>query len=250
MINRRVIPVLQLLDGELICTKQFEPEHYIGDPVNAVRLFNDLLVDELLILDISASQKSESRNIELLAEIVGECRSPVAYAGGIRGATEAEELIKIGFEKIVIGGGFFERHALIDELADVIGSQSVSVILNYRGSNENNRRLWDLKRNEPFHLDMDHCLMKLDELPVGEVIIYSMDRDGSRAGFDIELARHTEKRLSCPVVVCGGGDSIEDSVQYLVGDDSFGFAYGTGAVLKSPRDAVLIQYPERHSRSI
>ncbi|MFS2047730.1 AglZ/HisF2 family acetamidino modification protein [Variovorax sp. Varisp41] len=243
MLRSRIIPTLLLRNNGLVKTVRFDNSKYIGDPINAVKIFNEKEVDELAFFDIDATSRQTSPNFELLKHIATESRMPLCYGGGVKDAKTASNIINIGFEKVSISAAAVERPPLIREIADAIGSQSVCVT-------------FDVKKNKIFpgytiytHNGknkvktplVDACVEAL-ELGAGEIIVNSIDRDGTSEGYDLDLANQIRSTVSCPITMLGGCGSL-DHMQALI--DSVGVvgaAAGSFFVFKGQYRAVLISY--------
>jgi imidazole glycerol-phosphate synthase subunit HisF len=242
----RVIPCLTLLDGGLVKTTRFSDPSYVGDPINAMRIFNDKEVDELVVLDIGASAARRGPNFALVEDIVREAFMPVGYGGGIASVDEAARIIEIGIEKILINTAAHERPALISELARRLGSQSVVASIDVRA-----RRLkgWDVAvrgGHEQTGEDPVATARRMADAGAGEILLTAIDRDGTRRGYDVELIKSVARAVDVPVIALGGAGSIEDFASAVSAGAS---AVGAGAffVYHGPHRAVLITYPDRAS---
>lgn len=243
MLRSRIIPCLLMHEGGLVKTRQFKDPKYVGDPLNAVKIFNEKEVDELMFLDIDASTQGRAPNLTLLRSLAVESRMPLCYGGGISTAAQAAQIITLGFEKVSISTAALARPALIREMTEAIGGQSVVVTLDVR----RNRLLGGYgvyTRNgqdrQKAHL-LEFCQQAV-ELGAGEIVINSIDRDGEMAGYDLELARKVRFAVSTPLSVLGGAGTLEHLQELIDAVGVVGAAAGSMFVFKGPYRAVLINY--------
>lgn len=243
MLRSRIIPCLLLHQGGLVKTRQFKEPKYVGDPLNAVKIFNEKEVDELMFIDIDATVKGQEPNISLLRSLAVESRMPLCYGGGITQADQASRIISIGFEKVSISAAALARPALIKEMSEAIGSQSVVVTIDVRVNSlfpgytiytHNGRQ----KHKLPL---LDFCQQAVS-LGAGEIIINSIDRDGQMGGYDLTLGRQVRSIIETPMTMIGGAGNM-DHMQDLI--DSVGIVGAAGGsifVFKGSYRAVLISY--------
>jgi imidazole glycerol-phosphate synthase subunit HisF len=248
MLRSRIIPCLLMHDGGLVKTEKFKEGKYIGDPLNAVKIFNEKAVDELMLLDIDATVTGRGPDYSRLRSIAVESRMPLCYGGGVSSAEQAAKIISLGFEKVSISAAALERPLLIGEMAEAIGSQSVVVTLDVKRNTlmpgytiyTNNGRT---KRKENL---IEFCERAV-QAGAGEIVINSIDRDGTMAGYDLDLAKKIRSAVSSPLSFVGGAGCL-DHMQALI--DAVGVV-GAGAgsmfVFKGTYRAVLINY-DRPSR--
>ncbi len=243
MLRSRIIPCLLVHDGGLVKTRQFKDAKYVGDPLNAVKIFNEKEVDELIVLDIDATTQKRPPNFALLKGLAVESRMPLCYGGGITSADQAAQIIASGFEKISISAAALARPTLIREMAEAVGSQSVVVTLDVR----KNKLLSGYTVYTRNGLDkqkvnlLEFCQQAV-ELGAGEIVINAIDRDGEMNGYDLELAKQVRHAVSAPLSILGGAGN-SDHMQALI--DSVGVvgaAAGSMFVFKGPYRAVLINY--------
>ena len=243
MLRSRIIPCLLLSDNGLVKTRHFKNAKYVGDPLKTVKIFNEKRVDELIYLDIDATTKQHSPNFELIRSIAVESRMPLCYGGGITTAKQAVRIISLGFEKIAISAAALERPTLITEIADAVGSQSVVVVLDVRKNtlfsgytvythNGLNERKVDL---------LEFCKQAVI-LGAGEIVINSIDRDGSMTGYDLELAKKVRASISTPMSILGGAGDIGHMQDLIDTVGVGGAAAGSMFVFKGIYRAVLISY--------
>ena len=245
MLRPRMIPALTLRDDGLIKTKNFSNEKYVGDPLNAVRIFNELSCDELIFLDIDATVKKHEPNFKLIERISSECRMPLCYGGGIKTLGHAEKILSLGVEKISVSSIIFENKKFINEVSSIIGSQSLVVCLDIK-------RNFFTKKYECFvengkrkvKEDLSFIIKRVQEEGAGEILLNSIDRDGTRLGFDHELISNIIHNLSIPLTVCGGAKDFNSFSNVYKQYGTIGAAAGSMFVFQGKFDAVLINYPE------
>ncbi len=242
MTHTRVIPCLLLRGNGLVKTKKFKESVYIGDPVNAVRIFSEKEVDELVILDIDASREGREPNYEFIAEIAGECFMPVAYGGGISTLTQARKLIRCGIEKVVINSASVETIGLIREIADVFGSQAVVGSIDARKTLLGGHRVFVKSGIIDTKLKPEDHAASLEQAGVGEIFLNSIDCDGQMQGFDLALIQKVARRVRVPVVACGGAGNVEHLRQAIIEGGASAVAAGSMFVFHGKHRAVLISY--------
>lgn len=245
MLRTRVIPCLLLKDNGLVKTIKFKNPSYVGDPINAVKIFNDKEVDELVFLDIMASVEKRGPNFKLLAEISTECFMPLGYGGGISSIQEIEYLFNLGIEKIILNSNACSNPKLVAEAINIFGSQSIVVSMDVRKN-------WLTKKQIVYTLNGEHntkinpleYAKRMEEFGVGELIVNSIDQDGTMEGYDYNLIKTISEAVKIPIVALGGAGSIEDLKK---AKDSGASALGAGSlfVYQKPHRAVLITYPSQ-----
>lgn len=241
MIRTRVIPVLLLQNHQLVKTTQFKNPKYIGDCINALKIFNEKGADELAVLDINASIK-KTPDFKFIEQLVGECFMPLAYGGGIQTIEQAQQLFSIGIEKIVLGASAHETPTLVTALANQFGSQSVVVSVDVKKDWLGRARVHIQNGKKNTGVDPLVYAKRMEELGAGELIIQSIDRDGVGKGYDLELIEHVAPDLKIPIVALGGAGNITDFAKAKQAGAS-AVAAGSLFVFKGPHKAVLISYP-------
>ena len=239
-IRPRVIPVLLLDEGRLIKTKKFKYDNYIGDPLNAVKVFNEMGADELIILDISATKNKRSPNFQLIENLANECFMPLTYGGGITNIEEVSKIFSIGVEKISINSSLINNKISISDLVNKFGSQSIVVSIDIKKNFFNQFRLYKynwffLKYNLKEYLNM------VINSNVGEILLTSVDNDGMQSGLDLKLIKKITSLVSVPVVACGGVGSIDD-ISKGIHSGASGIGVGSMFVYSGPLKGVLISY--------
>lgn len=243
MLQSRIIPCLLLKGQGLVKGSQFKAHKYIGDPINAVRIFNDKEVDELVFLDISATLEGRGPNYDLLSDIASECFMPFAYGGGINSFEQAKQLFSLGVEKIVLNSSVYENPNLINEIATVYGNQSVIVSIDVKKNFWGNYELYSHSGSKKRSEELFDQLKKVERLGAGEVLITSIDKEGLGKGLDIKLIHKVVDHLGIPVIASGGAGSLNDMKEVLKLTNSSGVAAGSFFVFHGKHKAVLITYP-------
>lgn len=243
MLRTRVIPTLLLRRRGLIKTVKFKDHKYIGDPINAVKIFNEKEVDELIFLDIEASKNGAEPDFEIIKDIASEAFMPLAYGGGITKASEAEKLFRIGIEKVVLNSSVYTAPWLISEIAEISGNQSVVVSIdvkkNFFGKYEIYSHGGTIKEKGSI-IDFSK---KVQDLGAGEIFINSIDRDGTGKGYDIALIQKIAKAVQIPVVACGGAANLSHLKEAVRKGGASAVAAGSMFVFYGKHRAVLITYP-------
>lgn len=245
MLSPRVIPCLLLKDKALVKSVRFRNHRYVGDPINAVRLFNDMEVDELIILDITATLKKNKPNFQLLENLASECFMPFAYGGGIREIEDMRRIFRIGVEKIAINNYAFERPDFIRQAAEEFGTQSVIVSIDVK------KNLWGRYEvciqggRKGTGLEPAGYAKKMEALGAGEILVNSIDRDGTWEGYDLELIRLVTQAVRIPVIVCGGAGSVDHLVEAVRDGGASTVAAGSMFVYQGKNQGVLINFPKR-----
>lgn len=248
MLRSRIIPCLLMHDGGLVKTRQFKVPKYVGDPLNAVKIFNEKQVDELMFLDIDATVHQRAPNLTLLRNLAGESRMPLCYGGGISSAKQAAEIIALGFEKVSISSAAIKRPTLIREMAETVGGQSVVVTLDVRRNRLlGGHSVYTHNCKERHKIDWLEFCQQAVELGAGEIVINVIDRDGEMQGYDLDLARKVRAAVSTPLTLLGGAGHVQHMQELIDAVGVIGAAAGSMFVFKGPYRAVLINYarPDR-----
>ena len=245
MTQIRVIPCLLLKNLGLVKTIKFKEPKYIGDPRNAVKIFNEKEVDELAILDITATIEKRSPQFKLIEEIVSEAFMPVAYGGGIRNVKDAQNLINIGVEKIIINTYAHEDPGFIGQVSEVLGSQSVVVCIDVKHGLLGRYEVYSASGKKNMKVDPVSFAISMAKMGAGELIIQSMDRDGTMQGYDVDLIRSVSSRVDIPVIALGGAGEINDFKKAVDQGAASAVAAGSMFVFQGKHRAVLISYPEQ-----
>lgn len=233
-------------DEGLTKTFGFKEGKYIGDPINAVKIFNEKEADELMILDIDASVLNYEPKFDLISKISAESRMPLCYGGGIKNPKQAEKIIDMGVEKVAISSAAIENEFLIKDISSAVGKQSVVVILDVKkkkGFFSKGYEVFTLNGLKKSEIDLEDILMRLQKHGVGEIVINSIDNDGVMCGYDIELAQKVKSMVNVPLTILGGAGCIEDIEKLYDSIGLVGAAAGSLFVYKGKYKAVLINYP-------
>lgn len=243
MLRSRIIPCLLMHDGGLVKTRHFKDPKYVGDPLNAVKIFNEKEVDELMFLDIDASAQGRAPNLALLRSLAVESRMPLCYGGGISSAAQAAQIIALGFEKVSISASALARPALIREMAEAVGGQSVVITLDVRKNKLlGGYTVYTHNGRDKQKVNLLEFCQQAAELGAGEIVINAIDRDGEMAGYDLDLARKVRSTVSIPMSVLGGAGSVDHMQELIDAVGIVGAAAGSLFVFKGPYRAVLINY--------
>ncbi|MDX2048356.1 MAG: AglZ/HisF2 family acetamidino modification protein [Chitinophagaceae bacterium] len=240
----RVIPVLLLQKGGLVKSIRFKDHKYVGDPINAVKIFNEKEVDEIVILDISATAEQRGPNMQQVREIAGEAFMPLGYGGGIKTIEQVKELIALGVEKVILNYSAFNNHSLISEAAKVIGSQSVVASIDVKKNWLGKYKVNVLNGTKNTGEGPVEFAKKMEAAGAGEIILNSIDRDGTFEGYDLPLVKEVSSAVHIPVVAMGGAGSVDDFTR-AVQQGASAVAAGSLFVFQRPHRAVLISYPEQ-----
>ncbi len=245
----RIIPVLLLHKNQLYKTVEFGQPKYVGDPRNAVRIFNDLGADELVLLDIDASREKKPPNFVLIEEIVSEAFMPVGYGGGIADFETARRILRIGVEKIVLCTAAAENPELIQESSKAFGAQSVVGCIDTKRQRFRGHQCFIRSGGQRLSKAPAELAASFVECGAGEILVNSIDRDGTFGGYDVDLVKEIAKRVSVPVVACGGAESYEDLARVVHNAGASAAAAGSLFVFQRPHRAVLITFPSEAERA-
>lgn len=249
MLRARIIPCLLIHNNGLVKTVNFGSPKYVGDPINAVRIFNEKEVDELVVLDIDATARGSEPDYGRVKNLATECRMPLCYGGGVHSAEQATRIIELGVEKVAVSAAALERPALISEMARIIGSQSVVAVLDVkRDARSGKYEIWTHNATRNTGRDPIAFAKELEELGVGEITVNSIDRDGVMKGYDLELARRVRAAVTVPLTILGGAGSLRDLEELVKEFGIIGAAAGSLFVFKGVYKAVLINYPARKQK--
>ena len=244
MLRPRISPCLLIRNGGLVKTQQFKNDKYVGDPINAVKIFNEKAVDELIFIDIDATHLGHEPNYTLLQRIANESRMPLCYGGGIKKTEQAERIIKMGIEKIAISSAAIENPSLINEISEAIGKQSVVCVLDVKKNMFKGYSIYTNNGKKRIDGELDHWINILQSSGAGEILINSIDRDGMQNGYDIKLVKSIVDKFSIPSTFLGGASSLSDIEELIALRGIGGCAAGSLFVFKGKFRAVLINYPK------
>lgn len=246
MLRPRIIPCLLVHQGGLVKTVEFKNPKYVGDPINAVKIFNEKEADELIVLDIDATANGVEPDYRMIANLAAECRMPLCYGGGVKTPEQAKKIISLGVEKVAISAAAVEDSSLVSRTAEAVGRQSVVVVLDVRKKKGLFAKGYELfthsgskaRKTDPFEL-----ARKMQEVGAGEVVINSIDHDGQMKGYDLELCARMSSELRIPMSFLGGAGSHRDIEALISTCGVVGASAGSLFVFKGPYRAVLINYP-------
>ncbi len=245
MIRPRIIPCLLIKDGGLVKTIKFKDPKYVGDPINAVKIFNEKEADEIVVLDIDATANNVEPNYKQIAYLAAECRMPLCYGGGITTHQQAKKIISLGVEKVAISAAAIARPDLITEIAGEVGSQSAVVVLDVKSRFlGRGYDIWTHNATQKTKMNFLETAIKMVNKGAGEIVINSIENDGQMKGYDVELAVELREHVNVPITIMGGAGSL-DHMQEVINKCgvAMGLAAGSFFVFKGPYRAVLISYP-------
>jgi imidazole glycerol-phosphate synthase subunit HisF len=245
MLRTRIIPALLIRHESLVKTRRFGKFTYVGDPANTLRIFNELEVDELVILDITATSDGRGPNFDLLRIIASECFMPLGYGGGVRTLDHARTLFETGFEKVVVNSGAVERPQLVTELAEHFGSQAVIVSIDVRKTRRGKWAVYTRSGGRRTTLDVVAWAEMVAADGAGEILLTSIDREGTWEGFDLDLIRAVSAAVDIPVVAHGGAGSLDHIAAAVHDAGASAVALGSMVVFQKPRMGVLVHFPDR-----
>jgi imidazole glycerol-phosphate synthase subunit HisF len=245
MVSHRVIPVLLLSNKGLVKTKQFKNPTYVGDPINAIRIFNEKEVDELVFHDINASKQGRKPDFKLIESIASECFMPLGYGGGISELDDISKLFKIGVEKVILNSIVFIKPEIITKAAKIAGNQSVVVSIDIKKNWLGKRKVYSHVSKKLMDENPIDFALRMQRIGAGELIINSVDNDGMMNGYDLELIDQLSSKLEIPVVACGGAGNFEHLKKAILQGGASAVAAGSLFVFHGPLKGVLINYPNQ-----
>ena len=246
MLRPRITPCLLVKDHGLVKTRQFKEPKYVGDPINAVRIFNEKEVDEIMVVDIDASVQQREPDYTLIKNLAAECRMPLCYGGGVKSVKQVERIIALGVEKVAISSAALEDPQLINSSAKVVGNQSVVVVLDVmRDPKTGKCEIFTHNATRATKRDPVDTAKQMEQLGAGEIILNSINRDGMMNGYDLELVHSVRESVGVPMTVLGGAGSLKDIQALFASFGILGAAAGSLFVFKGVYRAVLINYPGR-----
>ena len=246
MLRPRITPCLLIKDHGLVKTRQFKEPKYVGDPINAVRIFNEKEVDEIMVVDIDASVQQREPDYTLIKNLAAECRMPLCYGGGVKSVKQVERIIALGVEKVAISSAALEDPQLINSSSKVVGNQSIVVVLDVMRDPKTGK--WEIFTHNATRAtkrDPVDTAKQMEQLGAGEIILNSINRDGMMNGYDLELVQSVRKSVGVPMTVLGGAGSLKDIQALFASFGILGAAAGSLFVFKGVYRAVLINYPSR-----
>jgi cyclase len=249
MLRPRITPCLLVHKGGLVKTVNFSLPKYIGDPINAVKIFNEKEVDELIVLDIDATVNNVEPDYRMITNIAAECRMPLCYGGGIKNLEQAKKIISLGVEKIAISSAAIEQPELISLIAQAIGRQSVVVVLDVKKTLlANDYEVYIKNAQHNTKCSIFDLVAEAVKRGAGELVINSIDHDGQMLGYDLVLAEKIRQMVNIPITFLGGAGSLRDLEELIRVYGVIGAAVGSLFIFKGKYKAVLINYPTRTQR--
>lgn len=249
MLRPRIIPSLLLHDKGLVKTVNFNSPKYVGDPINAVRIFNEKEVDELAFFDIDATVLNKEPDYSLIEKLANQSRMPLCYGGGVQTVEQAQKIFSLGIEKIALSSAVIKNPQLVTQIANRVGSQSVIVVLDIKKKLLGGYEVYTHNGKRSTGINPIKFAKELEQLGAGEIILNSIDQDGVMKGFDMILIDKIAENISIPMTVLGGAGSIEDIEKVIDKHGVIGVAAGSLFVFKGPYKAVLINYPTQSEKN-
>lgn len=243
MLRPRIIPSLLIQDNGLVKTVNFKNPKYVGDPINAVRIFNEKEVDELAIFDIDATVKGNEPNYSLIERLASQSMMPLCYGGGVKTVEQAQRIFSLGIEKIALSSAVLQNPNLITEISDQVGAQSVIVVLDVKKKLLGGYEVYTHNGKKATGINPFKFVEEAQKLGAGEIVINSIDKDGVMRGYDLDLIAKVREKISLPMTVLGGAGSLSDIEKVIDQHGVIGVAAGSLFVFKGPYKAVLINYP-------
>jgi cyclase len=251
MLRARIIPCLLVHKKGLVKTTNFKNPKYVGDPINAVKIFNEKEVDELMVLDIDASNENRGPDFEMIKNLANECRMPFCYGGGVSTVEQAKKIISLGAEKVAISYAAIRNPQLLKDIGAAVGTQSVVVIIDVRKRSLLRGAGYEIfikNGTESVKVKLSDFVKQLNEIGVGEIVIQSIDNDGVMGGYDLDLINLLRSITDIPLTVIGGAGSLNDIKELIEKYTIIGVAAGSLFVFKGKYKAVLINYPNREEK--
>ncbi len=245
MLLPRIIPVLLLRNESLVKTVQFNKFTYVGDPCNTVRIFNELEVDELAFLDITASRENRSPNLALLADIANECFMPLSYGGAISSLEDAKAVLNLGFEKIILNSTALHKPTLISDIATHFGSQAVIIAIDTKIDWRGGNKVYDHSVKKMTKFTPLQWAVQAEALGAGEIMLTSIDREGTWQGLDINLIASIVSAVKIPVIAHGGAANLTDVSLAIKSAQASAVGVGSMVVFQKKNCGVLVNFPNQ-----
>lgn len=244
-IRPRIIPILLLKNSGLYKTTKFKDPKYVGDPINAIKIFNEKEVDEMVFLDIMASRENRSPNFEMLKDIASECFMPLCYGGGIKSVEIIREILNVGVEKVSINSEAVRQPQLINDAAKFFGTSTIVVSIDVKKSLFGKYEVYINDGQEKTSLNPVNWAKEVEKRGAGELLINSIDRDGTLSGYDHVLIKSIASAVHIPVIAAGGASSVSDLVKSVTESHASAAGAGSFFVFQGKHRAVLITYPNQ-----
>lgn len=245
MFRPRIIPVLLLKNLALVKSKGFKDYRYIGDPINAVRIFNDLKADELVFLDITATKENRLVSLDFVKDVGEEANMPFAVGGGIKTIEDIRKIINAGAEKVIIGSQAAENPEFIKEASDTFGSSTIVVCIDVKKKLFGKEQVWTINASKSTGINPLEFALLMEEKGAGEIIVQSIEQDGMMQGYDINLIKKITEKTSIPVIALGGAGNVNHLKQGFKEAYANGLAAGSMFVYHGANKGVLINYLEK-----
>ena len=250
MLRSRITPCLLVHKKGLVKTVEFGNPKYVGDPINAVKIFNEKEVDELIVIDIDATVEGRGPDFNLIKNLAIECRMPFCYGGGITTVDQAKKIISLGVEKVAISSAALNNPQLLREIGNAIGKQSLVVVLDVKKKGLfGNYELYTHNGKKSSKYKLKEYLTILNEIGIGEIVVNSIDEDGKMEGYDFKLCDLVRGLTSMPMTIIGGAGDLDDIKNAISRYKTIGVSAGSLFVFKGKYKAVLINYPDRSTRN-
>lgn len=244
MLRSRVIPSLLLLNDALVKTTKFNNPNYIGDPINTVRIFNELEVDELVFLDIAATNDHRSPNLQLLTEIANECFMPLGYGGGLNNFQTVKDIFSIGFEKIILNSICYEQPSFVTRISEHYGNQAVVASVDVKKNIWGKYEVFSHSGKKKIKKNLLEWVIELEKLGAGEILLTSIDKEGTWSGFDLNLIKQVTEVINIPVIAHGGAGIIQHIGEAIHLSNASAVALGSMVVYQQKGMGVLVNFPE------
>lgn len=248
MLAPRIIPCLLVHNKGLVKTVKFKEGKYVGDPINAVKIFNEKESDELMVLDIDATVENREPDYKMIENLAVECRMPLCYGGGIKTVEQAQRIFNLGVEKIALSSAVLENPSLVSQIAKEVGNQSVVVVLDIKKKMFGGYDIYTHNATKKSKVNLELFVKELQELGVGEIVLNSIDNDGVMKGYDIDLISKLKPLIDTPMTILGGAGSLGDIENLVSNFGIIGCSAGSMFVFKGKYKAVLISYPKKEEK--
>lgn len=245
MLAPRIIPSLLVHNKGLVKTVKFKDAKYVGDPINAVKIFNEKESDELIVLDIDATVEDREPDYKMIENLAAECRMPLCYGGGIKTVEQATRIFNLGVEKIALSSAVIENIKLVSDISKEVGSQSVVVVIDVKKKMFGGYDIYTHNGTRKTKIDLEKFILDLQSLGVGEIVLNSIDNDGVMKGYDLNLIEKIKPLINVPMTVLGGAGTLEDINKLIEKFGIIGCSAGSLFVFKGKYKAVLINYPNK-----
>lgn len=249
MLRPRIIPCLLIKNGGLVKTFKFSDPKYVGDPINAVKIFNEKEVDELIVLDIDATAENREPDYNMIKNLAIECRMPLCYGGGVKAVDQVEKIISLGVEKVALSSAVWANPNLVRQASQVVGNQSIVVVMDIKKSRFLGKyEIWTHNGKKKADMYPVDFALQVQKLGAGEIVINSIDNDGVMKGYNLEIVEKVREAINIPMTVLGGAGSLVDIKSLIDKFGIIGASAGSLFVFKGKYRAVLINYPSKSEK--